>query len=188
MIRADRLVLQRLLTAYEAGRSIDLHEILKRELLLVPVSLAEMNGNIQTGSKAILLQAITEGITCPSSLSAVDMQNATLIIDGQALVQTIGKPAGLVTFGDFANTFVQAVLSAGARFNRIDVVFDRYYEVSIKSATRTRRSLGTRPIRRIIEHVNVPLPSNWSNFIGLSENKADLAHFLCKHQIQKSLL
>ena len=60
------------------------------------------------------------------------MQNATLIIDGQALVLAIGKPTGLVTFGDLANTFVQAVLNAGAKFNRIDVVFDRYYEVSIK--------------------------------------------------------
>ncbi len=53
-------------------------------------------------------------------------------------------------------------------------------EVSIKSATRTRR---TRPIRRIIEHANVPLPSNWSNFISLSENKADLARFLSQQLI-----
>ena len=44
----------------------------------------------------------------------MDIQNATLIIDGQALVVAIGKPTGVVTFGDLANTFVQAVLSAGA--------------------------------------------------------------------------
>ena len=116
VIRADRLVLQRLLTAYEAGRSINLPEILKHELLPVPVALAEMNGNLLTESKAILLQAITEGISCTTSLSSVDMQNATLIIDGQVLVVAIGKPTGLVTFGDLANTFVQAVLNAGAFF------------------------------------------------------------------------
>ena len=58
----------------------------------------------------------------------------------------IGKPTGLVTFGDFANAFVQSVLNAETVFNRIDVVFDRYYDVSIKSATRRRRSQGTRPI------------------------------------------
>ena len=90
----------------------------------------------------------------------MDMQNATLIIDGQALVVAIGKPAALITFGDLVNTFVQAVLNAGAFFNRIDVVFDRYYKVSIKSATRTRCSQGTRPIKRVIENVNVPMPSN----------------------------
>ncbi len=65
----------------------------------------------------------------------------------------------------------------------VDVVFDHYYEVSIKSATRTRHSQGTRPIRRIVEHANVPLPSNWSNFISLSENKADLARFLSQQLI-----
>ena len=78
----------------------------------MPVALAEMNGNLRTGSKAILLQAITEGISCPMSLSSVDMQNATRIIDGQAPVVAIGKPTGLVAFGDLANTFVQAVLNA----------------------------------------------------------------------------
>ena len=158
-------------------------EILKHELLPVPVALAEMNGNLRAGSKSILVQAITDGISCPSSLSTVDMQNATIIIDGQAIILAIGKPTGLVTFGDFANTFVQSVLNAGTMFNRIDVVFDRYYDVSIKSATRRRRSQGTRPIRRIIEHANVPLPSSWNNFIALSENKADLAHFLSQQLI-----
>ena len=49
IIRADRLVLQRLLTAYEAGRNAKLPEILKHELLPVPVALAEMNGNLRTG-------------------------------------------------------------------------------------------------------------------------------------------
>ena len=36
------------------------------------------------------------------------MQNATLILDGQALILAIGKPTGLVTFGDFVNAFVQS--------------------------------------------------------------------------------
>ena len=49
-----------------------------------PIALAEMNGNLRTGLKAILVQAITNDILCPS-LSTVDMQNATLIIDGQSI-------------------------------------------------------------------------------------------------------
>ena len=68
-------------------------------------------------------------------------------------------------------TFVQDVLNAGASYTHIDIVFDQQYEFSIKSATRTRYSQGTRPIRRVIEHVHVPYPSNWNNFISLSENK-----------------
>ena len=72
----------------------------------------------------------------------------------------IGKPPGLATFGDFADTFVQAVLNAGAIFNRTDVVFDCYYEMSIKGNTRARRSQGSRAIRRVIEYQGVLLPSN----------------------------
>ena len=43
----------------------------------------------------------------------MDMWIATLIIDAQALILAIGKPAGPVTLVYLANTFVQAVLSAG---------------------------------------------------------------------------
>ena len=41
------------------------------------------------------------------------MQNVTLIIDGQALVLAIDKPAELVLSGYLLHTFVQAILSAG---------------------------------------------------------------------------
>ena len=43
-MKADRNVLQRLIIAYEAGRSVDLPSVLTHELLPVPLSLAEMNG------------------------------------------------------------------------------------------------------------------------------------------------
>ena len=32
----------------------------------------------------------------------------------------------------------------------------------------------------------MPLPSNWSNFIALSENKEDLACFLSEHLIMQA--
>ena len=35
-----------------------------------------------------------------------------------------------------------------------------------------------RPIRKVIDGRNVPLPQVWSNFIASDENKADLARFL----------
>ena len=36
----------------------------------------------------------------------------------------------------------------------------------------------------MIENKNVPVPNNWSNFLALSENKADLARFLSEHLIE----
>ena len=58
--------------------------------------------------------------------------------------------------------------------------------MSIKASTRTRRAKNTRSIRRVIEGKDVPLPSNWSNFLELCENKADLARFLSEELIAQA--
>lgn len=58
ILRADRNVFQRLIIAYEAGRKVDLHSVLKYELLPVPVALAEMNGSLRTGQKSVLADLI----------------------------------------------------------------------------------------------------------------------------------
>jgi len=68
ILRADRNVLQRLIIAYEAGRKVDLHSVLKYELLPVPVALAEMNGSFRSGQKSVLADLITSGINCPSEI------------------------------------------------------------------------------------------------------------------------
>ena len=53
-LEADRKVLQTLISAYEAGRDVNLSEVMTHELLTVPQALAEMNGSLRAGSKAIL--------------------------------------------------------------------------------------------------------------------------------------
>jgi len=149
------------------------------ELLTVPQVLAEANGRLRSGSKAELLQVLTSGIQCPSSIGSTDLgETATLIIDGQAMICSIGKPSKADTFGDLADVFIGAVLQSGTHFKRIDVVFDRYYKKSIKEGTRTRRGQGSMAIRRLIEGRKVPLPAKWDTFMAHNENKADLANFL----------
>ena len=63
---------------------------------------------------------------------------------------------------------------------RVDVVFDRYEKDSIKTGTRSfRKGTGSkRPVRRMVNDKEVPLPNNWKQFIDLEENKADLARLL----------
>jgi hypothetical protein len=120
--------------------------VLKHELLPVPVSLAEMNGTLRTGNKSVLPDILTEHVVRPDEIELHDTSSC-LIIDGQALVVSLEKPDNAVTFGDMADTYVKAVLKVGTSYQRIDVVFDRYREETIKGATRTRRTKSTRPIR-----------------------------------------
>ena len=80
----------------------------------MPVALAEMNGQLRTGSK----------YDCPNS---IDCEGTTcIIIDGQALVHSIGKPAEANTFGDLGETFADAVTHLGQSYQRIYIIFDRY--------------------------------------------------------------
>ena len=146
VLKADRDVFQRLITAYEVGRLVDLSSVLKHELLPVPLSLAEMNCSLRTGNKSILADVLTEGIECPDVIKLHDT-SLCLITDGQALVVALGKSANAQTFGDLADTFVGRVLKFGANYQRIDIVFDRYKEETIKGTTRTRRTKSARPIR-----------------------------------------
>ena len=111
-MKADRNILLHLITAYENGRSVDLSNILKHELLPVPVSLAEMNGTIRTGNKSILAEILTTNIPCPEKIDV--HESASLIIDGQALVAAIGKPAEAITFGDPADCFIRCILQMGS--------------------------------------------------------------------------
>ena len=175
-----------LITAFEGGCEVDLKSVLSHELMPVPLSLAEMNGSLRTGSKSILIDKLTDGINCPES---IDLHGKTvcLIIDGQAFVVSLGKPNSCSSFLDLADTFVQPVLQMGKRYQRLNIVFDRYRQLSIKASTRLRQKKTSGPIRRVIESGLVPLPKCWSNFLALPENKADLARFLSEELLHKHL-
>jgi len=85
MFKADRSVLQRLITSYEAGRHVDLGKVMCHELLPVPIAIAEMNGELRSGVKANLAQVLAETLECPPTtcISSTELGNgATLVIDG----------------------------------------------------------------------------------------------------------
>ncbi|KAG1701751.1 Serine/threonine-protein kinase Chk2 [Nymphon striatum] len=174
------LAVQRMITAYEAGRKVNLDDILQHELASVPLSIAQFNGSLRTGTKATLVAAIADDIASNPNINHNEQQH--LIIDGFALVHAIGKPQGASTFEDLANIFHQPVYQG--HYNRVDIVFDRYNKESIKSGTRSSRSKEAKPIRRVIENSTVPLPNNWNNFLALADNKADLARFLSAYLIE----
>ena len=177
VMKADRNVLQRLVASYAAGCAVHLDNILKHELLPVPIALVEMNGTLRTGNKSVLAEILTSNIECPTHID-LSCRSACLVIDGQARVLSIGKPAGSKTFGDLADAFTSSIFQSGIDYDRIDITFDTYRDESIKSATRQRRTKTTRPIRLIVQGRDVPLPNSWMNFIALPENKTDLSRFL----------
>ena len=48
IVKLDRNILQRLITAYRAGREVNLENILQHELMPVPLSLATTSGSLHS--------------------------------------------------------------------------------------------------------------------------------------------
>ncbi|KAG1647324.1 Down syndrome cell adhesion molecule-like protein 1 [Nymphon striatum] len=175
-LKADRNFTQRLLMAYRVGRPVDLNNILNHELMKVPVSIADTSGTLRTGTKSILFDVLTKNVSCPTEITI--SESSCLIIDGQAMIMSLGKPADVNTFGEYADVVVKYVLKQGEAYNRIDVTFDRYNDLSIKGDTRVKRTKKSRPIRRLIEDDDVPLPNKWTDFMASTDNKGDLCLYL----------
>ncbi|KAL9951255.1 hypothetical protein ACROYT_G043889 [Oculina patagonica] len=138
-IKADRNILQRINRAYDAGRSVDLPRILNHELMEVPLAIADTNGQLRTGNKSVMIELLSSGTERP--LVTPVAGRSTLVVDGQALVMSLGRPSECNTFDDLADKFVKAVLVSGKDFDRIDVTSDRYRETPIKCATRKKQKL-----------------------------------------------
>ncbi|KAK3885189.1 hypothetical protein Pcinc_010581 [Petrolisthes cinctipes] len=81
---------------------------------------------------------------------------------------------------------VHVRLAVAHSFQRIDVLFDRYHEHSIKGGTRKRREKGSVAIRRPVTNRDLPLPAKWENFIAHQDNKTDLARFLSQQLILRA--
>jgi hypothetical protein len=104
-------------------------------------------------------------IDMPSSEPVAD----TLIIDGAALVNS--KPPNMsATFDDYANdVIVPCIESYAQRHSRIDVVFDVYYDDSLKGETRKKRGTGARQTVT----GNARPPKSWNTFLRCDQNKTD---------------
>ena len=139
-VKADRKLLQRLLNAVTAGRTVEMGSILKHELSPVPLSLAKHGGDMNSTQKSELINVLVDGIPIPSAIPEANMKTCVMI-DGHGLIQALGKPHGCQTFGDYADVFLNNVTSHfRCHTTRVDVVFDRYTgQPSIKAVTRSKR-------------------------------------------------
>ena len=162
--------MMKLLLAAQSGREIDA-TVFAHENAAMPPSLTR-NGKMFYGTKS-------DVIPCLTSLSTVSMQapaNATAVImDGAQLVQSIRPSRGDLTIGDYLhNTFLTHLVNLLQKVQRLDVVFDQYFDKSLKTAVRENRGTGD---RLKVTH-STKIPSNWSGFLRCNQNKTELFRFL----------
>lgn len=102
------------------------------------------------------------------------------VLDGSAIINML-NPKECKTFNDYASYVVQPYIEHHLRSaDRLDLVFDRYFENSLNSSTRSNRGSG---VRRLLK-ANGSMPNNWSTFLRCDENKKELFPFLVKSLVE----
>ena len=165
-LKQDRKLFASLYVACQSRES-DLGEFFSHENHAYPPSLSEYR-KLRKGNKADFLQIIeTHGDTrldCPEMTATV--------IDGAALVQ-MTLPGDVKTFREYCSKlFVPKILQelrADGR-RRVDVLFDRYLQTSLKTETREKRGGGI----RVSVRESTPICKNWRQFLRVDKNKEEL--------------
>jgi len=79
------------------------------------------------------------------------------------------------TFDDFAEKIYEHIIGFGKKYDRIDVICDRYFEESFKSDTRNSRGCGS----ELSFDGQTAFPADFKgNFLRNSRNKENLHIFL----------
>ena len=144
-MRANRDLLRRLLVESHGCREIDMKSIVEHKFSPVPISPATIDGKLNKCCKSDLADIFTEGLDLKGDIPKTSKRLCVLINEA-ALIQSIGKSAGAQTYGELADILIAKVFSNfSSTTNRVDVLFDRYLEFSIKSATREKKNLFSSP-------------------------------------------
>ena len=81
--KADRDVMQRLITSYEGGRNVNIQNVMRNELMPVPISIAETDGSLKSpGTTSALETLLTNPFVCPQTI-VVPLVSSCLLIDAQ---------------------------------------------------------------------------------------------------------
>ena len=167
-LKSDCRLFSRLLYIACQAREENLEEFFKHENSSSPPA-PSCHGKMPTGQKSEL-------ITCLEVSTAFERPSIdAVVLDGAAIVNML--PSGKCkTFKEYAETvFLPYVVNYRAQnVKRIDLVWDRYLENSLKQGTREARGTGTR--RRVCDNAAISL--NWKSFLRLNDNKKELFQHL----------
>ena len=153
------------------SRNGELDEFFKPENQGCPPSLSNLGKLRLPRKKLELVECLQTDVNLQSNMpTGIN----TIIIDAAAIVNMI-KPGVERTFAGYAEkSFLRFIEAQLCHAHRVDIVWDKYIENSLKVTTRSHRGTG---VRRRVTPTN-QLPRNWSSFLREDSNKHELFMFL----------
>ena len=159
-------ILTNMFIAAQQQNTNEVPELFKWEVALPPPSLTiPTTGAVKFATKASVVESLVSFTEKhPSNNDAIFMDRGvtTVIIYAFVLIRRKRPKNSHRSFEGYAMFLKDLIVDEISKFDRVDMVFDRYFEFSTKSVTRTKRNgdQGTR--YRVM--ANTPLPGNWTTY------------------------
>ena len=171
ILKADRALFGKIIVTSQT-RNLAMKEVLSHSLGPLPWPLAMPEGLLRKTNKAALGNLLQKDVPTAES---IPQQSAT-VIDGMHLVQKL--KGNQKTFGEITKDLFSIILKEGAGSQRIDVVFDRYHEISIKNSERKMR--GSYSGIKVTYITEKQILRQCNKFLGQTCNKTSLVSFLVR--------
>ena len=160
-------------------RQLNLKEVLSFQLSPVPVAFASPDGSLRKTNKGVLSSVTEKGVhALPRPPQSPAKITSVHLIDRMALVQMV-ESGNAKTFGQLAAKYFSIITDPLCQrdCNRVDVVFDQYWNILIKAGERLRRG-PTNSLEIKINGPAKPVPKQWDKYMANPQNKVNLCHFL----------
>ena len=164
-------------------RQVNVREILCYELSIAPYALAHTDGTLRKTTVSLLLQILENYVTVEPRLASHPDMPTVQILDGMALAQS-PRFAGATTFGEMATKYFELITAHyQQRCHRLDVVFDHYWQLSIKAGERQKRGEAS-ALEVRIHGASTPVPKQFPKYISNATNKVSRSAFLTEAWIE----
>jgi len=122
------------------------------------------------GVKSVLSSILEKDVKVTQGLTA-SPNPSVIIIDSMAVIQ-ISKSAGASTFGELSEKYYSIFTAPLLSDNclQVHIIFDQYWERSIKGGERQRRG-STVALEVLIRGPATPVPRRWGKYIANPKNK-----------------
>ena len=172
--------LKKMNSAYENRKQLA-EKLFQNEINNIPHSIC-VRGKKQLelyhGSKSDITKRFTTSAAPtfdPESMSAIVIEMSPLIKAKAYATQA----NGITTFGEFSLLLYYEVMKLGANYQRIDCVFDRYFEKSLKESTWSGRGEGSQyPFERDSTTILFQMAES---FLSNSDNRDKLNKYLLEN-------
>ena len=170
------IIYSRVIGLQASGRDFDIKDVLSYELAPVPTSMFETTGEMRAAtSKSSLKRQLQVEV----SARTIASDTSVVVIDGSALLWVIPWPAEGITT-DYANN-LKHTIAKRLKVGDVHLVFDRYYDYSTKSVTRSARATGVSRVHEL--QLNTKLPPQ-KTVLTVTENKKQLINLVVKLLIE----